>query len=233
MAIWLVRDATMNLIAWHFIKETCQGHPSLNVIPTSLPDKSVALLNGLQVKHFEYSLQIPWHDAQAKEEGKSVALWQLNGGAALMLFNPLLENNNVKLMRGATDEDTKKITRILGAHALSSNYDFMAAELAAAPSQVKWWSTLTMKARSLTLLNLKSMEVLESITRIYPQSSGEMHGFQMGDPALPPYKVELYLYDRNDRRYQIWIVGKELTHQVITQAEINGMVASLRPIPHS
>jgi hypothetical protein len=60
-----------------------------------------------------------------------------------------------------------------------------------------------------------------------------MHGFQIGDPALSPYKVVLDLYDRSDRRYQILIVGKDLTHQVITQAEINGMVASLRPIPHS
>ncbi len=223
----------MNLIAWHFIKETCQGHPSLNVVPTPLPDKSIALLRGLQVKHFEYSFQIPWNDAHIKEDGKSVALWQVNGGAGLMLFSPLSEIDNVKLMRGATDEDAKKITGILGGRALSSNYDFMVAELAAAPSQVKWWSTLTAKAKSLILLNLKSMEVLESTTRIYPQSSEEMHGFQMGDPALPPYKVQLLLYDRNDRRYQIWIVGKDLTRPVITQAEINGMVATLRPIPHS
>jgi hypothetical protein len=109
----------------------------------------------------------------------------------------------------------------------------MAAELAATPSQVKWWSTRTTKARSLILLNLKSMEVLETTNRIYLQTSEEMHGFQIGDPALSPYKVELDLYDRSDRRYRILIAGKDLTHQVMTQAEINGMVASLRPIPHS
>jgi hypothetical protein len=108
----------------------------------------------------------------------------------------------------------------------------MAAELAATPAQVKWWSTRTTNARSLVLLNLKAMQILDS-KAIYLQSSEEMHGFQFGNPAVPPYKVELDLYDRNDRRYKILILTKGQTHQVLTQGEINAMVGSLRPIPHS
>jgi hypothetical protein len=108
----------------------------------------------------------------------------------------------------------------------------MAAELGATPSQVKWWATRTANVRSLVLLNLKSMEMNDT-NAIYQLTAEEMHGFQLGNPAIAPYRVELDLFDRNDRRYQIIINGKDEQRPVLTQAEINAMVASFRPIPHS
>jgi hypothetical protein len=55
----------------------------------------------------------------------------------------------------------------------------------------------------------------------------------LGNPAIAPYSVELDLFDRNDRRYKIIIIGKDKKRPVLTQADINAMVASFRPIPHS
>jgi hypothetical protein len=229
---WLVYDGAMNLIAWHFLRETCRENANLSVVPIPLPDQHIAPLNKMRINAFEYSLQIPWSDLDTERDGKSIAIRYFKCGATLMLFDPMSEIDSVKLIQGVTEQDAKKMISIFGARALSSNYDLVAAELSASPSQVKWWSTRTAKARALVLLNLKSMEMLDSKV-IYPQSSEEMHGFQFGNPALPPYKVELDLYDRNDRRYRLWVAGKNLNHPILTQAELNAMVASLKPIPHS
>ncbi len=231
-ALWLVAWASTPLIAWHFAQETIRDNPHLNLVPMPVQDRSVVALDGLQIKHFEYSLQIPWKDVDVERDAKMVFVLHFKRGVALMLFAPSTAVDTVKLIRGKNEEDTKAVTRLLGARALSSNYDLMAAELAATPAMVRWWATPTENARCITLLNLKSVEMHES-NAIYMQSSEEMHGFQFGNPAVAPYRVELDLFDRNDRRYQILIAGKDLTRQALTQAEINAMVASLRPIPHS
>ena len=229
---WGVYDVGMNLVVWHFIQETSQGDPSLSVVPTTPPDASIAALHGLQIRNFEYSFQVPWDDLAFERDHKSATVRYFKNGATLMLFDPTTELNRTELLRGKSQEDQKKIKRVLGIRPLSSNYDLLAAELATASSQVKWWSPLAVKARGFLLLNLKSMEILKP-NAIYMQSNGEMHGFQLGNPALPPYQVELNLFDTNDRRYKMLIAGKQLTHQVMTQAEVNAMVASLKPIPHS
>jgi hypothetical protein len=151
-----------------------------------------------------------------------------------MVFNPTSAVNgaNANIVKGTSEHDRRIILGIMGSRALSSNCDFMAAELAATPDQVKWWKPRTENTQNMILLTLKSME-MHDFREIYTLEFGEMRGFQFGDPAVPPYKVWLDLYDVNNRRYQIWMVAHIPSQPFLSQAEINGIVASLHPIPHS
>ena len=81
-------------------------------------------------------------------------------------------------------------------------------------------------------LSLKSMDIMQSRV-VHLQSSEEKHGFQFGDPTLPPYRIELDLFDRNDRKYRIWVSGNDPNHAFISQPELNALVASFKPVPHS
>jgi len=55
-----------------------------------------------------------------------------------------------------------------------------------------------------------------------------MRGFQYGDPMVAPYNVNLDLFDGSDWHYRLSIVGQNDHRPVITQAQINGLVASFR-----
>jgi len=48
---------------------------------------------------------------------------------------------------------------------------------------------------------------------------------------VEPHRVTLDIFDVNNRRYQLVIASSN--RQLITQADINAIVASFRPIPHS
>jgi hypothetical protein len=63
--------------------------------------------------------------------------------------------------------------------------------------------------------------------QIYDFNYPGLRGFQLGDPAIPPYKVKLELYDQNDRPYEIVITGKNHNHPFASQAEVNAIAASL------
>jgi hypothetical protein len=226
---WAGRD----LLALYFARETAKEEPNLSAVPEPVPDMTVAELVGLHLNRFEYEFQVPWKEVDFERDAKSVVGISFKSGASMMLFDPLSEVGAATEMRGKTASDARKMRQIFGDRALSSNYDFMAEEMAATPSQIKWWNLPRANVRCMILLNLKVLEIHGSSKAIYRQSSEEMHGFQFGDPAAAPYMVELDLFDRHDRRYKILLIAKNPVARVITQAQINAIVASLRPIPHN
>jgi hypothetical protein len=69
-----------------------------------------------------------------------------------------------------------------------------------------------------------------TIRPIYTIASGEFSGFQFGDPNIPPYDTRIDLFDAANRHPAFDISGLEGHGQVVTQEEINAMVASIRPV---
>jgi len=69
---------------------------------------------------------------------------------------------------------------------------------------------------------------VSNATAIHSIHSNAIRGFQYGDQDVSPYFVQLDLFDQNDRHYKIIITGKKENRQVITQAQINALVASFR-----
>jgi hypothetical protein len=65
---------------------------------------------------------------------------------------------------------------------------------------------------------------------IYPISAGVFRGFQIGNPDVSPYEAHLDLFDGTDRHLAFDISGPEGHGQVLTQAEINAIVASIQQI---
>jgi hypothetical protein len=220
-------------MAIYLAHEARKERPSVAAVPVPLPDKKVTALNGLILRPFDYSLQVPWTDKDFERDGNLVTSVHFKSGVGLIIFNPLTAPDFIKEMRKKGTAEARKLKRLFGDRAVSSNYDLWAAEMAATPEQIKWWAAPGSNIKDSILLNLKWIEISPYLTAIYLQSSDEMHGFQFGSPAIAPFKVGLELFDRNDRRYEIIIAGKDPTHPIISQEEINAMVASLRPIPHS
>jgi hypothetical protein len=105
------------------------------------------------------------------------------------------------------------------------------------PEQVKWWRfRSSQNEKAALLLLLKFVSLTESsplhtltIRPIYTIVSGEFRGFQFGNPDIPLYDTRIDLFDGADRHLAFDIGGLEGHGQVLTQEEINAMVASIRP----
>ena len=116
---------------------------------------------------------------------------------------------------------------IFGARALSSNYELMAAEVETTPNQIAWWSTRKQNTRNAILLVDKSGD-LRDAHEIYKLASGELRGFQFGSPTVEPYIVQLDLFDPADHHYRILVTPSKQKKPVISQAQINTVVSSMR-----
>jgi hypothetical protein len=215
------------LAPWLAARDLCRDNPHLNLLPIARQDKSQARLSDERFGFNGFSFQTPSKKFDFKRNGKGISVLTFEDGGTIIVFNPVQDFDPLKLMRSDA-----RLARTLGPEVIRSNYALMAAEMAATSDQVKWWRTPGQNARSSTLLAMKNLVVLH-LAPIYSIASDEMHGFQFGNPAIAPYTVELDLFDRNDRRYQIIINGRGGHSPVLTQPEINAMVASFRPIPHS
>ena len=224
LALWVFEP-------WELAHELTKSETALRIIPQPVPDSSIAAIDGLNIQHFDFSFQVPWRDADIEKNSRLASVTHFKRGIALIVFDPTGEPDLLQYIRGKSGKDAEAAKLLLGARALSSRYDLMAAEFAATPDDVHWWASREQNARSLVLLNMKSMDALGA-NAIFKVSNEEMHGFQVGNPAVAPYKIELYLFDRADRRYWIMFAGKDLVHQVLTQAEVNAIVASMKPIPY-
>ena len=210
---------------WYEAREM-GSDPQLSLLPVPVPDKSMAAVHGPAVQAFELSFRVPWEEIESEKKSARVVLVKFKEGPALIVFAPSESSTGAQPAQGTTKVDQERLRQVLGARA--STYDLMEAELGATPADIRWWDrSSTMK--TLVLLELKSLALLKA-TAVYQIGNRELRGFQIGDPSVQPTRVELDLYDVNNRRYEIWISSKD---RPVSQAQINAIVASMKPIPHS
>jgi hypothetical protein len=229
-AVWLAYAGAMNWVAWHFARVASQARQNLDVVPTALTDKTTEEPEGPRIEKFGISFRVPWKEIDHDRTTGSIAIVNFKEGAGLVIFNPLAANDAAKIMRGSTTQQLRLMTSVFGSQALSSNYELLAAEVQASPADVKWWAGRSRNARSFILLTDKSSD-LQDATAIHEIHSSLIRGFQFGDPDVSPYRVYLDLFDAADRHYRIWIAGKDKSMPCVTQAQINGLVASFRRLP--
>jgi hypothetical protein len=202
---------------------------NLNVVPTPVKDVTVAKLSGPRIEKFEFSFQVPWNAVAIDRTWKEVASLGFTGGASLLVINPSSKTDWAKILREGAAHDVPALRQILPAKAMSSNYEWMSAIVRATPDDVKWWGSRSRNARALMMLGEKGT-ILGDSNSIHPIATEVLHGFQVGDPESTPYLVELELFDNSDRQYEIRINATHVHRAVITQSEINGLIASLQSV---
>jgi hypothetical protein len=210
---------------WYFAHEMSRDHAGLSVTPETLRDSSSSKLSPARLQCFEYSFQVPWQEIEQRKDSRSAAIIRFKRGPTMIAFDPAQMTSLSKDLR----KNAKQLERVFGQRALSSGYDWMGAELSATPDSIRWWDREA-NVRTAVLLGLKSSQVLQTSTAILRISNAKLKGFQLGDPTKDQ-QVKLELFDVNDRQYELLIASTAKSE--MTQADINAIVASMRPIPHS
>jgi hypothetical protein len=220
--VWLL--VRIQLAPWQLAQSIAADNPGIDVVPVALPDHTVKTLPGVRIEHFGFSIQLPWNEVYRDSAWENSALISSMGGGVVEVRNPSGSSDSVAMMR-------RMVNTLSAVHAelSATNYAMTAAVMNAKPEQVKWWKTRGENAKYATLLLMKSSFEVECHGAIYAIDSGEIHGFQQGNPSVAPYCVKLDLFDAGDHHFQIRIDQYPVRGPVVTQAEVNAMVASLRP----
>jgi hypothetical protein len=222
-----------SLRAWYCVRQLGKNNPNLSLTPIPPPDSRSADLGGARIERAGISMQSPWKVIEKEQRIRGNATMKLTGISfpagqlVIVVFSPVLEK---RAKFRAPGLQRRILTRLCRSEGFKSGYDRMAAEMDATPAQVKWWGTCGSNVRNTFLLRVKSSYVGYRPTVIYTTHFGELRGFQIGNPSVRPFDVKLALFDQSGRQYGFVFSGRDCDHPILSQAQVNAFVASIRPV---
>jgi hypothetical protein len=208
-------------------------------IPRPPSDNSLAQLDGSSMQAYGCSLTVPWKalnlppatnrtDDADGDPPIDYMKFSLSDRFVLHFHNPQFQADNRGLLAPGPHMISSGLRRDLGP-TLSSQYGFQRATLYAQPGQANLFATANYNRRLFALLQARSELVwnFKGSRPVYDISAGENRGFQFGDPAKKPFRIDLDLYTPEDRRITLQIFAHSAAPAALTQSQINAMVASL------
>jgi hypothetical protein len=203
-----------------------RGDPELAQLPAPLHDQGLATLSADPFVFFGLTVYTPWGRFGTIRSAPGIAIIPFpDRRLEMILYKPQADTFEKAMWDSAAQARPAIKSGISG-------YQLMAAEMAATPDQLKWWKGPSRNEASSFLLEMKQLN-LGDMRAIYTIGAGEFRGFQEGNPANPPYRVRLDLFDSADYHYQIIISAKGGSGPTFSQAEVNAIVASVKPLPHN
>ena len=234
LLVLILYGAYYLLSPWIEARELRRVDPRLNLVPVNLPIETKAPLSDSTLEGFGFTFLLP-KAATSRNFGKMTVVRFREG---LMSFedDTSRDTNGWPLILVGTEG--KHAQRLLGQELVQSRFKLTQAAISTTPDQVKWWKfRSSQNQRAEVLLLAKFFAITSSFTAdsftispIYTISAGELRGFQLGNPNLPPYEAHLDLFDARDRHFALDVTGPKGHGRVLSQEEINSTVASIRPI---
>jgi hypothetical protein len=205
----------------------------VSIVPAELPSKAEAPLSSESIEWDGFTFQLPNNVDRTFRGDHSLSVHFLSGG--WLRIENVARGGDVL---GLTMRD-KSSQKVLGEEVLRSRFSLMQAAMSATPEQVKWWRFRASANQNVDFLLIMKFSALSqvhslhfaTIRPIYRIASGKLHGFQIGNPDVLPYEAHVDLFDAADRHFALDVAGPEGHGRVLTQAEINAMVGSIRLTP--
>jgi hypothetical protein len=147
------------LSPWIIARSFLQSAPALDLVPTLLPDTTIAQLAGPRIESGGISLQLPWNPPNRDVSSGVISLPQKE---ALSISGVKFAENRANLIRGLAGSKGDALRQALGDRTLRSNYDLMRTELAASSAQAKWWKSRSANTTAMVLLAFKNTHVVSA-----------------------------------------------------------------------
>jgi hypothetical protein len=209
-------------------------------IPRSPSDNSLTHIDGSFMEAYGCSLTVPWKalnlplattrkdDDDDDGPPADYMKFSVSDKFVLHFYNPKFLGDNRGYLAPGERPVSNAIRRDLGPD-LAGQYEYRRATLYAQPGQARLFAPASYNRRVYALLQARSELVwnYQATRPVYELSAGENRGFQLGDPAKTPLRIDLDLYTSEHHRVSLQLFSHSATAS-LTQAQINAMVASLR-----
>lgn len=220
---------------WLVSQRMYKVDPRVSIVPADLPTKAEAPLSNATIVRYGFRVSLPNKEIAKTIQGDLITVVLFRNGGNLTIHNPSRDSGILEI--AISDKHAK---RFVGQEVIQSRFKLMQAAMWATPGHAKWWKFRTLENERVEYLLLTKFSLLTTSTTsphaftlgpIYAISAGEFRGFQIGDPEVSPYEAHVDLFDGTDRHFAFDVSGPERHAQVLSQAEINAIVASIRPTP--
>jgi hypothetical protein len=231
--IFWIALATIGVLAWCFGPQTWDWYQAkklgesqpclrLGVQPMSIGDADGT--PGTKEAFFGYEFEVPWSNVEAKVV-RQTAMVNTGNGHGLIFWNPaerlqLFDDTNTRDAFGS----------VLGKDAARSNYDLTKHILDVTPEQIS--PTLSKREANgrLTLLHMKSgLYCGKGQPAFYLYQQSDLNCLQIGGFGAGRV-VEVKCFDGMDRELNFHFSAGQDASAVLTQAEINRVIQTLRSV---
>jgi hypothetical protein len=222
---------------WLGAQRLAKFEPRLSVAPVGLPTTAQAPLSNATIDRFGFKFQLPKKEIAKTRDFREITVASFRDGGGLLFWDPS-DDAAFGLWFSAVRND-KRMERLLGQDIIRSKFTLMQAAMSATPDQVKWWRFRSAQNERAQLLLMTKFAALmtcrthqeSTASPVYAIAIGDFRGFEYGNPDVAPYDVNIEVFDGADRRFALNIAGQQGHKQILTQEELNAMVASIRPSP--
>jgi|HubBroStandDraft_2_1064218.scaffolds.fasta_scaffold139632_2 hypothetical protein len=237
--IFWIALATIGVLAWCFGPQTWDWYQAkkmgesqpclrLGVQPLVIADADVA--SGTKEAFFGYEFEVPWPSVDAKVI-RQIATVTTGNGPGLVFWNPADRRQLFDSTRKWTHPNTRDaLGSILGKDAARSNYDLIEQILDTTPEQISPIMSKREANGRLTLLRMKSALYCDKgRPAFYSYQRSGLNCLQAGEFGVGR-GVEVKCFDGMDRELNFHFSAGQDARTVFTQAEINRVVQTLRPV---
>lgn len=208
--------------------------PIVNSVPIELPDHLLSAARGTRLSFRGVEFEVPWSDVDDAHT-RLIGNWALiafrSNKAIILCVNP--PNSFIAGMSKDKTVDPELFSVLYGREVLRSDYTLKKAIFETTPSQVNLFTPENRAIGLSSVILIKAIMPPTTDWQIYKISSGELQGFQLGDPVRRPQKICLELFGK-DIEFEINITqtSKGPTPP-ITQSEVNRIIQTLAEPPTS
>lgn len=184
-----------------------RSFPEVSQLPRPLSDTSVAQAKGISVSAFGWEFEAPWQRVSSTRKIELFETTFFEGGQGVRFVNPSESFSAVGLVLQSKSEERAMQSQFeaeFGADATTSGYDFENTVLNTTVKDVSLFMSYKRAQRNCRLLFLKSMDLSDAKSGFFSFSFGNLHGFQMGDPAKTR-GIAIHGYDSQGHRVELFI----------------------------
>jgi hypothetical protein len=212
-----------------YTKWEVRNAPELWIVPTPLSDLSINRSPGKKFSYIGYEFESPWTEVKKERQAESIATLNFSGGEVISI------SKGTDVLRAMKQEARKRgadIRDVFGDQVAGSNYAMRSKILYLTPRDLRLFSPPRQMVANSILLSLKKIYTGAAKGRLYSFQTEWVRGFQEGDTARNNV-VTIYAFDEQDREIVVFVGTEPNTGSKPTQADINRILYSLRPVPPS
>ncbi len=195
---------------------------ALWAIPRPLTDTTVSDAQGTDVAFYGYQFEAPWKGIVQRGERDGYVDIEFAGGQRVMLFDP----------KELKDPLVGEHVDAFGSSIPGTKYDHLKAIVSMSPANLSIFRSRPGMARDRAYLEIKGLwyEHHFGHTDIFSINTLAYRGFESSDLAYGLQEVQVTLFDGADRELAFNISTARDSGATITQADVNRIIQSLKPI---
>jgi hypothetical protein len=211
-----------------YTKWVLRNEPDVWVVPVPLsiaaPEQSV----GRKFSYFGYEFETPWTELKRERNTESIVILNFANGDMVTMFAPRKDAGGLDAMKQEAVKQGRDIRDVFGDEATRSNYALQSKILNLTPRDLRLFATRQEMVGNSILLIMKKIWTGRIKGGLYSFQTEWLRGFQEG--GVPKDRaVVIEAFDAQDQKIELFIGSEQGKDNVLSQADINRILYSLRP----